>query len=359
MSAVAFRLVLLLPGGAGAVPAGRLERLLAARGAGFEALPAGPPGEGPAELQERLLEALARHGVEAGEALLLAARYREEVLPAAGIGLLALLPRSCPPAPGETAFLGTGPAPRWSGPSRLLAMLDLLERLPPREPRRPQPRPGRPRAAGPAEARAAASVVLHDGAGRLFFVRRAEIPGSIAPGSWAFPGGMVDETDLPRGEADPGPLLLAAYRGSGARPGQLAALAAAARRELREETGLELGASRLLPLGRLLAPPYVPRRVETAYFLARYPEGERLRLSPEELAEARWLRPREALAGYREGRLFMTLPTLAALAPLVTLAAAGADRLEAETVRRPGGLIRPGSEVEWALRLLPPQESRT
>ncbi|MDI3298679.1 MAG: NUDIX hydrolase [Bacillota bacterium] len=358
---MALRLALALPEAVPSGEGGRLERLLAARGLRVEALPA--PRERPAgpHLQEALLEALDRHRVDAGEAILLAARYEEEVLPAAGLGLLALLPAAHPPAPGETGFLGTGPAPRWADAPGLLAMLDLLERLPPREPRRLRARPARARTPGPVPARAAASVILHDGRGRLFFVRRAEIPGSIAPGSWAFPGGMVEGRDRARpgsGDPAPAPLLAEAYRGTGAAPADLGALQAAALRELREETGLELEPGHLLPLGRLLAPPYVPRRVETAYFLARYPEAQRLELNPAELVEARWLRPKEALAGYRAGQLFMTIPTLAALAPLVALAA-GPARLEREAARSPGRLIRPGSEIDWALRLLPPQESST
>lgn len=350
------RLVLALPEAVPARERARLEALLPARGSLYRELPASARQLDGATLQQSLLEVLRRHGAGPGEAVLLASRYREEVLPAAGLGLLALLPSRLPPDPAETAYLGPGPAPRWAEASALLEQLDLLERLPPREPRRPGARPLRTPRPGPAAARAAASVILHDRHGQLLFVRRAEIPGSIAPGSWAFPGGMVEpadrEPDGTPGQRPLSPLLQEAYRGTGAEEGDLRGLQAAALRELAEETGLELEAEALLPLGRLLAPPYVPRRVETAYFLARYPEGQPLRLSPDELMDSRWLRPKEALAGYRTGQLFMTLPTLAAVAPLVALASAP-EAWERQARAHPGRLIRPGSEIAWALRLLP------
>jgi 8-oxo-dGTP pyrophosphatase MutT (NUDIX family) len=122
---------------------------------------------------------------------------------------------------------------------------------------------------------AAVAVIERDGpeGGSLLFVRRAVRAGDPWSGDMAFPGGF-------RRADDPDP-------------------AATARRETREELGLELGE----PVGQL-APrwafdPRTWRPVPLYPIRFAAPEGE-LRPDPREIAEARWIAWPALLAPRRE-----------------------------------------------------------
>ena len=111
--------------------------------------------------------------------------------------------------------------------------------------------------------------------------------GSFA-GAWVFPGGRVDDADAGADED--------------------ARAVAAAIRETREETGLELGPGDLAALSHWTPPEETSRRFRTWFFVARAPQTEVVP-SPGEVEEHRWLRPEDALDAHAEGDLLLFPPT--------------------------------------------------
>ncbi|MEQ1697139.1 MAG: NUDIX hydrolase [Hyphomicrobiaceae bacterium] len=128
--------------------------------------------------------------------------------------------------------------------------------------------------------RDAATLVLVDHAGvapRVLMGRRHPDMAFMA-NKFVFPGGRVDDGDLTaQTEEDLHPAvtekLLIEMRGK-ASPERARALAIAAVREVREETGLILGNPDLPPLAaltyfaRAITPPDRPRRFDTRFFMA-------------------------------------------------------------------------------------------
>lgn len=92
---------------------------------------------------------------------------------------------------------------------------------------------------------------------RILFIRRGQEP---YRGKWAFPGGFVESNE---------------------------SLEAAAARELREETGVELDTQAFYPFG-MLSVPHINQ--VHAFFAARVPEGTALRANPPEIDDARWFK---------------------------------------------------------------------
>lgn len=109
------------------------------------------------------------------------------------------------------------------------------------------------------------------------------------PNVWVFPGGALDPED-----------------GDG-----VEGLAACARRELTEESGIELGVSAsLIPLARWVTPEVVSRRFDTWFFLAPAPIGAEAVPDGNEMTAARWINPKVALAEHESGDLAIVFPTL-------------------------------------------------
>jgi 8-oxo-dGTP pyrophosphatase MutT (NUDIX family) len=122
---------------------------------------------------------------------------------------------------------------------------------------------------------------------------------AFGPGLHVFPGGAVDPADA-----------------AGLPPGDERAHVAAAIRELAEEVGVDVAADSLVPLSRWVTPPPGPRRYDTRFFVAEMPDGVEIVADPREVADHRWLTPREALAEMAAGRIDLWPPTSTTLVQL-------------------------------------------
>lgn len=154
--------------------------------------------------------------------------------------------------------------------------------------------------------------------------------GSFA-GGWVFPGGVVEDADAIEGDAEQ----------------QIAARAAI--RECEEEVGvLPTG---LVTLSCWVPPAEAPKRVRTWFFLAQASVDE-LVLAPDEVIEARWLAPAEALSLHAAGELRLFPPTWVTLQALAqtddvaaAMAAASAPELYATHIVA-GGIFVWGGDAE-------------
>lgn len=146
--------------------------------------------------------------------------------------------------------------------------------------------------------RPAATVILaRDGerAVEVLLLRRAaEL--AFHGGSWVFPGGRVDPDD---------------YAVCGADDIEGAARAAAVR-EAREEAGLDLAGSALVPFAHWTTPPGRNRRFATWFFLATAPGGDVV-TDGGEIQDHRWFTPAEALAAKRADEIELPAPTFVSL----------------------------------------------
>lgn len=144
--------------------------------------------------------------------------------------------------------------------------------------------------------RVAVTVMLvHDDPFEVLMVRR---PARGAfPSALVFPGGAVDADDE--------------------------SVRAAAVRECLEETGIDIEALELHPFARWITPVTEERRYDTHFLIARTDRVESPRHNVEELDDARWLSPADALALGESGRELVIFPTLL---HLLMLAQAGSAR---------------------------------
>jgi 8-oxo-dGTP pyrophosphatase MutT (NUDIX family) len=242
----------------------------------------------------------------------------------------------------------------------------------------------------PAPRDAATVIVVRDGAaGPEVLLLRRHARSGFAADAWVFPGGTVDDGDcgLPPERWDgiepaalaprfsePADLVLglhvAAVRETFEEAGLLLArhrdgrtpdLTATAYVELRRRLGdrttaVDWGAwlaeeDLILDLGcltyhsRWITPIQEPRRYDTAFFLARAPEGQIADHDRVETTEQRWVTPDAALTAHRAGELFMIFPTIRTLEALT--GAGSVDELVERAAAQPEiPHIQPHIEIE-------------
>jgi 8-oxo-dGTP pyrophosphatase MutT (NUDIX family) len=136
-------------------------------------------------------------------------------------------------------------------------------------------------------------------------------------GAWVFPGGAVSPED---GEGQHG-------------------LMRAARRELAEETGIVLpAATELVAFARWITPEGSRTRFDTWFYLALADERTAATVDGDEIVDAIWLAPVEALRRESEGSLLLGFPTIKQLQQLSTFDSAagllaGARGREVQPIR--------------------------
>ena len=137
---------------------------------------------------------------------------------------------------------------------------------------------------------AATVIVLRGGADALEVLLVKRNPASkFMGGAWVFPGGAVDRNE---GEGQP-------------------ALRAAAIRELGEEAGIELNdPDTLIPFSRWITPAAVKIRFDTWFYLTPLPDGATPEIDGNEIVDARWYEPRQALEAAGRGELLLVFPTI-------------------------------------------------
>jgi 8-oxo-dGTP pyrophosphatase MutT (NUDIX family) len=140
---------------------------------------------------------------------------------------------------------------------------------------------------------AATVVLVRDTEAGLECLMLRKTQGQAFGGMWVFPGGRVEEDVDGRGL-------------EGAR--------AAAVRESREETGLELDAGELVPFAHWNPPASAPRRYATWFFLAGLPAGAAdVIIDGGEIGDHVWTTPAAALDRHRSGEIDLLPPTWVSL----------------------------------------------
>lgn len=198
----------------------------------------------------------------------------------------------------------------------------------------------------PPIARPSSTVVLvRDSAAgpEVLLLRRP--PRGFAAGAWVFPGGVVDEDDYRLPPPSPEEQVRWARRLSVEDPGEAWGYVVAAVRETWEETGILLGqtaadrleqeeariavlmevepfgavadrltlkpaTSDLIYISRWITPEWLSRRFDTRFFVAPVERDSSATLHGDELMEAVWIAPSEALRRHNEGIYSMMPPTV-------------------------------------------------
>jgi len=147
---------------------------------------------------------------------------------------------------------------------------------------------------------AATVVLVRDGDAELEVLMIHRGADTAFGGMWAFPGGVIEQNDIPAGtEPDP---LPAARR--------------AAVREAREEVGLRIDESSLIWWSHWLPPAAAPRRFSTWFFVAPAHNGhadEFVGIDGEEVHDHQWVAPANALALQTRGEILVAAPTFITL----------------------------------------------
>ncbi len=204
---------------------------------------------------------------------------------------------------------------------------------------------------------AATVILVREEAGRLqvYLLRRSQTSGFM-PGSYVFPGGLVDDRDrddaLWRAHADLAPDALSERLGQAAGGFEELCYGVAAVRETFEEAGVLLARpgfpaqgdfgracerrlaqspahgwftqlvvsdgwvltlSALSRWARWITPERMPRRFDTRFFVAVLPPGQACRPDMQETTAGIWISPRDALVENINGNMPLSPPTLATL----------------------------------------------
>lgn len=162
------------------------------------------------------------------------------------------------------------------------------------------------------------------------------------PDALVFPGGAVDPDDGP--------------------PGSDEAFVAAARRECREEAGVDLGARPLHWFDTWVTPSAEPRRYEARFFLADLVAGEFAEAAADghETLDGRWATAAEYLAQAAAGAVDLPPPTLCTLMRLADERAHGLRGLAIDEVRPPllpKGLLQTGPDGSAQLVVVFPHDA--
>ena len=144
----------------------------------------------------------------------------------------------------------------------------------------------------------AATVVVIDQTDsqlKVLMVKRSSNLSAFA-GSWVFPGGKVDLAD----KKDTSDETLSARQ--------------AACREVFEEVGLSIDMAQLLPFAHWTTPRGYKKRFSTWFFAVGVnSEQQNVKVDQQEIVDARWIKPMDALASHAQGELPLTPPTFVTL----------------------------------------------
>lgn len=193
--------------------------------------------------------------------------------------------------------------------------------------------------------RPASTIALMDQANRVYLTKRPKTM-KFMGGFYVFPGGAVENSDLPSGNhliksencdysfdirhyvaaarelfEEVGVLLCETKDGSPVH------ITEERKREYRhqliegsitleqilEREGILLDLEDITYFGHLITPEIVPIRFDTRFFLARIPMGQFPEPDHNEIADAYWISPDEALENYEAGKIPLAPPTAYAL----------------------------------------------
>lgn len=90
----------------------------------------------------------------------------------------------------------------------------------------------------------------------------------------------------------------------------------AAVRETREETGIAIRREHLVPMTRWVTPPGLPYRFDVRFFAALVPAGTEIVEGSDEVVDAVWMTPSDALDAMRRGTITLWQPTFVTLQQL-------------------------------------------
>ncbi len=145
---------------------------------------------------------------------------------------------------------------------------------------------------------AATLVLVRDGVDGLEVLMIRRSSKTAFGGMWAFPGGVIEDDDVPDGTA----------------PDPLPAARRAAVRESMEEVGLAIDEQSLAYLSHWLPPQAAPRRFSTWFFMAAsHDDHGDVGVDGHEIHDHQWVAPAEALAMRDRGEIEIAPPTFVTL----------------------------------------------